>query len=86
MAKYFGSQSELEISSDRVALSMVSKLLCQTIRVYRDKRGVIYVLSEELNNETKQEESLEFLGTIDAKRYAAALCANFGVTGKNVYV
>ena len=81
-----GSRSELEISSDRVSLSTVSKVRCQTTPMYRDKEGVIYVLFEELDNETKLKEGLEFLGTIDPKRYAGALCAQFGVTGKNIYV
>jgi hypothetical protein len=86
MAKSFGSRSELEISSDRASLSTVSKVRCETTPMYRDKAGVIYVLFEELDSDTKQKEGLEFLGTIDPKRYAGALCAQFGVTGKSIYV
>jgi hypothetical protein len=86
MAKSFGSRSELEISSDRTSLSTVSKVRCETTPMYRDEGGVIYVLFEELAEETKLKEGLEFLGTIDPKRYAGALCAQFGVAGKNIYV
>lgn len=86
MAKNCGSRSELQISSDRVSLSPVSKVRCETTPMYRDKGGVIYVLFEELDSETKQKEGLEFLGTINPKKYAAALCAKFGVTGKDIYV
>ena len=76
----------LEISSDRASLSMVSKVRCETTPIYRDRRGVSYVLFEKLDNETEQKEGLEFLGTIDPVRYAAALCAKFGVTGKDIHV
>lgn len=86
MAKNFGSRSELEISSDSVTLSMVSKVHCQTTPMYRDEGGGIYVLFEELDNEAKLKDGLESLGTIDPKRYAAALCTEFGVTGKNIFV
>ena len=86
MARNFGSRSELEISSDRASLSTMSKVRCEITPMYRDNGGVIYVLFEELDNETKQKEGLEFLGTIDPKRYAGALCAEFEVAGKNICV
>jgi hypothetical protein len=85
MAKEFGSQSELEISSGGVALSAVGKARCQTTPLYREKGGGIYVLFEELDNETKLKEDLEYLGTIDPKLYVLALCARLGITGKNIY-
>ncbi len=64
----------------------MSKVRCQTTPIYRDKGGGICVLFEELNEETKLNEGLEYLGMIDPKRYTAALCAQFGITGRNAYV
>ena len=85
MVKSFGEQSELEISSDRVTLSTVSKVRCQTTPMYRDKTGGIYVLFEEADAGTRQRAGLENLGTIDPMRYALTLCAKFRIEGKKVY-
>jgi len=52
MARDFGSRNELEVSFDRVTLAVMSKIRCQTTPMYRDKTGGIYVLFEELDNET----------------------------------
>jgi len=86
MVRNFGSLSELDVSHDRVTLSPVSKVRCQTTPIYHDRQGGIYVLFEELDNEIKEKEELEFLGMIDPQRYAGALCARFGITGKSVYI
>jgi hypothetical protein len=45
-----------------------------------------YVLFKEIDDVTKVKEGLEALGTIDPKRYAGALCAQFELTGKAIYV
>lgn len=86
MARNFGSQGEFEISVDRVTLSAMSKIRCQTTPIYRDKTGNIYVLFQELDDETRIKEGLEFLGTIDPQKYAVMLCAQLGIKGKSVYV
>lgn len=86
MAKNSESRDHLLVSHDRVTLSTVIKVWCQTTPIYRDKQGGICVLFEELDKETREKEDFEFLGMIDPEGFAASLCAKFGIKGKNVYV
>jgi hypothetical protein len=86
MAREFGSRSELVIAPGRATLSLVSKARCETTPVYRDKGGALIVLFEELDDETRRKEGMEFLGMIDPKKYAGALCAKLEITGLSVYV
>jgi hypothetical protein len=82
-----GSRDELIVSTNRISLSPVRKAWCETTPIYRDKKGgCIYVLFEKVDDDTCKKKELEFLGTIDAKDYAAALCAAHGIDGKNVIV
>ena len=86
MARSFGSRSELVMSPGRATLSLVSKARCHHTPVYRDKGGAFIVLFEELDDETRRREGMEFLGMIDPKKYAGALCAKFEITGLSVYM
>lgn len=82
-----GSRDDLIVSANRTSLSPVRKVWCETTPVYRDKKGGgIYVLFEKVDDDTCKKKGLEFLGTISAKDYAAALCAAHGIDGTNVFV
>jgi hypothetical protein len=82
-----GSRDELIESANKISLSPVRKVWCETTPIYRDKRGGgIYVLFEKLDDDICNKKGLEFLGTIDAKDYAAALCMAHGLDTKSVFV
>lgn len=82
-----GSRDDLIVTADRISLSPVRKVWCETTPIYRDKKGGgIYVLFETVDDDTCKKKELEFLGTIGAKDYAAALCAAHGIDGSNVFV
>jgi hypothetical protein len=81
-----GSMNELSVSATSVSLSPMSKARCITTPIYRDKAGGIYVLYGTLDDEARAKEELAFLGMVDPGKYAAALCAALGITGKQVYV
>jgi hypothetical protein len=81
-----GSRDDLVVSANRISLSPVRKMWCETTPIYRQKNGGIYVLFEKVNDDTCKKKGLEFLGTIKAKDYTAALCAAHGIDAKNVSV
>lgn len=82
-----GSRDDLIVSANRISLSPLRKVWCQTTPIYRDKKGGgIYVLFEKVDDDTCKKKGLEFLGTIDVKNYAGALCLAHGIDGKNVFV
>ncbi len=82
-----GSRDELLETAGQISLSPVRKAWCQTTPIYLDKSGGgVYVLFEELDKATRQEEDLEYLGTLDAASYTAALCMAHGLDPKNVVV
>lgn len=82
-----GSRDDLIVSTNRTSLSSVRKAWCETTPIYLDtKGGGIYVLFEKVDDITCKKKGLEFLGTISAKDYAAALCAAHGIDGSNVFV
>lgn len=82
-----GSRNDLVVAKNRISLSTVRKAWCKTTPIYLDTRGGgIVVLFEKVDDATCKEKGLEFLGTINAKDYAAALCAANGIDGSNVIV
>ena len=82
-----GSRDELIVSTNKTSLSSVRKAWCETTPIYLDtKGGGIFVLFEKVDDVTCNKKGLEFLGVINPKDYAAALCAAHGIDGSNVFV
>jgi hypothetical protein len=86
MAKNRGSENDLQVSWRSVTLNPIIKVWCQTTPIYKDNLGGVCVLFEQLDKETIEKEKLEFLGMINPEKYAASLCAKFGIKGREVYV
>ena len=82
-----GSHDDLIVSTNKTSLSSVRKAWCETTTIYLDtKGGGIFVLFEKVDDVTCKKKGLEFLGVINPKDYAAALCAAHGIDGSNVFV
>ncbi len=82
-----GSLDDLITAGNRTSLSRRRKVWCETTPIYRSKKGRgLYVLFDKVDDATCEKEGLEFIGTIDAKDYTAALCAENGIDGKSVIV
>jgi len=81
-----GSPQDLIKSAGQISLSPIRKAWCLTTPIYKKRDGGIYVLFEKIDDDTCKREELEFLGTIDAKYYAAALCQENGIDATNVVV
>ena len=81
-----GSRDDLIMSANRISFSPVRKVWCETTPIYRNKKGGVYVLFEKVDDDTCKKEGLEFIGTINVKDYAAALCAEHGIDATKVFV
>jgi hypothetical protein len=80
-------RDQLIESGNTISLSPARKVWCETTPIYRDnKGGGVYVMFEKLDDDICQERGLEFLGMIDAKNYAAALCMANDLDVKNLTV
>ena len=82
-----GSRNELiKVDAGTYQLSTSSQARCEKTPVYKEKRGGIYILSERIDEDTRKQEELLYLGTIDPEGYAATLRAKFGIRNKKIYV
>jgi|GEM_PF-429122 len=87
MAREFGTRDELvQVSTDTIQLSRISKARCITTPIYKDMDGGIYVLFEEIDENTRSKEGLEYLGTINPRLYAASVCEKFNISNKEILV
>ena len=87
MAREFGTRDELvQVSTDTIQLSHISKARCITTPIYKAMDGGIYVLFEEIDENTRSKEGLEYLGTINPRLYAASLCEKFNISNKEILV
>jgi len=82
-----GSLDDLITAGNRTSLSRRRKAWCETSPIYRSKKGRgLYILFDKVDDDTCEKEGLEFIGTIDAKDYTAALCAENGIDPTDVIV
>ena len=82
-----GSRNDLIGPPVKMHLSNARKAWCEKTPIYLDtKGGGVYVLFEKVDDLICKKRGLEFLGTISAKDYTAALCAAHGIDATNVIV